>query len=243
VSALWLVLVAAGCGGLAVVCLALGIVGLAAGGPGEEDLQGIAVPGDGTFVVDEPGTFTIYYESSSYVEEGVCRRTTTGVDDRPDLRCDEQLLRDAGPAPVVRPEGGDSLQVVDPGASAARFDLDAHLPVWSFEADEAGTYQLSLEDAPLGTEVVAVAPDGDGPASWTVLPFLLFLLFALAAGVLLIVALVRAVRGAGRGSRRAGPPPPPPTTSWSPPTGPAAPMAPSTAPPPSGSSGTERQAF
>ena len=52
-SALWLVLVAAGCGGLAVVCLALGTVGLAAGGPGEEDLQGIAVPGDGTFVVDD----------------------------------------------------------------------------------------------------------------------------------------------------------------------------------------------
>lgn len=209
---------------LAIASVVVGIVGIAAGGPGEEDLQRTQVPGEGTFEVEEAGSFTIYFESSQYRETGVCVRRTTGIDDQPTLRCDEALLRLDGPErPVVRPPGGgDSIPLVDPGGTAAGFDLDAHLPVWSFQADEPGTYEISLAEAPLGTEAVAVAPDGDGAPPWTALAFLAFVLFGAAAVAVFLAAVVVALMRSGqkRRDRRVAPPPPPPT-SWAPPTGPA----------------------
>ncbi|OWY61640.1 hypothetical protein B7486_62715, partial [cyanobacterium TDX16] len=226
---------------LAFASMVIGIVGLAVGGTAEEDLQRIDVPGEGTFEVEEAGSFTIFFESSQYRDEGVCERRTTGTDERPDLTCDEDLLRLDGPErPVVRPPGGgDSIPLVHPGATAAGFDLDAHLPVWSFEADEPGTYEISLAEAPLQTESIAVGPDGDGPPWWTVVAFLAFILFGAAAVAVFIAAVLVAVMRS-RQKRRGGiGEPPPPPASWAPPTGPAGagPVgggAPPAAPPPSG---------
>jgi hypothetical protein len=206
----------------ALVCLVVGIAGFAANGTEEDELQRIAVPGDGTFEVDEAGPFTIFYESSTYVDEGVCERRTRRINDRTRtyLVCEEDLLQAAAPAPVVRPEGGDSIAVADAGGTIAAFDLDEHLPVWSFTAEEAGTYEIDVPDAPLGTETVAIGRDGGRVPAWAAWLLVLSLALGFAAVVLFVLAVVLAlVRASRRKAPGGGPPPPPPATGWAPPSG------------------------
>ncbi len=240
VSKLWWVLGAvlfvAGCG--------LGIGGCAQfiGANTPDEASTFDVPGRGQIVVEETGPYRIRYQSDQFLETGVCRERTrqtgTGSDRRTtrDTICDPSLLALEG-EPVVRPPGGGDRLPLDNGdAGVLRINDEITVTVWTFQADEAGTYEVESE-APLGTQRLVVEPDEFG------LDGLLLVLLAvpLLAGAL-IVLVVTAVRSSGRKRRRnqaafqatAGSAPPPGTTGPTYPTPPPGWGVPPPPPPPPG---------
>jgi hypothetical protein len=63
--------------------------------------------------------------------------------------------------------------------------------VFAVEIDEPGTYEVSLDDPPLGTEQVALDPPPEPLPSWMVVPGYLVPILGLAGVILGIVTLVR----------------------------------------------------
>ncbi|MBL8776289.1 MAG: hypothetical protein JNK12_10170 [Acidimicrobiales bacterium] len=192
VSKLWWVL----CALLFIAACGLGIGGCAQfiGANTPDEASTFDVPGRGSILVEETGTYRIRYQSDRFTETGVCRierrQTGTGSDRRTttDTICDPSLLALEG-EPVVRPPGGGDRLALDNGdAGVLRINDEITVTVWTFEADEVGTYQVE-SDAPLGTQRLVVEPDEFG------LEGLLLVLLAvpvfLAAVVLLIVTGLR----------------------------------------------------
>lgn len=200
VSKLWWVLV---------VLLFLAAAGLGIGGCARligdnlpDESGTFDVPGRAEIVIEEPGTYRIRYQSSRFTETGVCRlerrQTGTGENRRTTTQaiCDPSLLALAG-EPVVRPPGGGDRLPLDNGdAGVLRLNDEITVTVWTFEADEAGTYTVR-SDAPLGTQRLVVEPDEIG------LEGLLLVLIAVPVGILAVVLLVvTAIRSGGRKRRR-----------------------------------------
>lgn len=160
------------------------------------------VPGRARIEIEEPGTYRIRYQSDRFTETGVCRlerrQTGTGSDRRTTTEavCDPSLLALEG-EPVVRPPGGGDRLPLDNGdAGQLRLNDEITLTVWTFQADEAGTYTVR-SDAPLGTQRLVVEPDEIG------LEGLVLVLIAVPLLVLAVVLLVvTAVRSGGRKRRR-----------------------------------------
>ncbi|MCB1006848.1 MAG: hypothetical protein KDB35_21885 [Acidimicrobiales bacterium] len=200
VSRLWWVLV---------VVLFLGAAGLGIGGCAQliventpSDASTFDVPGRGAITVEETGTYRIRYQSDRFVETGVCRvdrrRTGTGSNRRTTTEtiCDPSRLALEG-EPVVRPPGGgDRLSLDNGDAGVLRINDEITVTVWTFEADEAGTYTVR-SDAPLGTQRLVVEPDK------VELGGLLLVLLAVPVFVVAVVLLiVTAVRAGSRRRRR-----------------------------------------
>lgn len=182
------------------------------------------VPGRARIEITEPGTYRIRYQSTRYTDTGVCRlerrQTGTGSDRRTTTEavCDPSLLALEG-EPVVRPPGGGDRLPLDNGdAGQLRLNDEITLTVWTFEADEPGTYTVR-SDAPLGTQRLVVEPDEIG------LDGLLLVVVAVPVLVLALVLLVvTAMRSGGRKRRRnqaayaaavaAGPTAPAPPPGW-----------------------------
>ena len=241
VSKLWWVLCAllfvAGCG--------LGIGGCAKfiGANTPDEASTFDVPGRGEIVVQEAGTYRIRYQSDQFLETGVCREQTrqtgTGSNRRTttDTICDPSLLALEGEPVVHPPGGGDRLRLDNGNAGVLRINDEITVTVWTFEADETGTYEVESE-APLGTQRLVVEPDEFG---FDGLLLVLLAVPLLAAAV--IVLVVTALRSGGRNRRRnqaafdatAGPFPPTvphgpvPPPGWGAPTPP--PPPPPTTPP------------
>ena len=242
VSKLWWVL----CALLFIAACGLGIGGCAQfiGANTPDEASTFDVPGRGSILVEETGTYRIRYQSDRFTETGVCRverrQTGSGSDRRTttDTICDPSLLALEG-EPVVRPPGGGDRLALDNGdAGVLRINDEITVTVWTFEADQVGTYEVE-SDAPLGTQRLVVEPDELG------LEGLFLVLLAvpvfLAAVVLLIVTGLRsssrkrrrnqaAFRPGAGGVPAPGavaptpppgwgtpPPPPPPPTSSPPP--------------------------
>lgn len=200
VSKLWWVL----CAVLFVAGSGLGIGGCAkfigANTPDAEST--FDVPGRGQILVDEPGTYRIRYQSDQYLETGVCRedrrRTGTGSNRRTTTEtiCDPSLLALEGEPVVHPPGGGDRLRLDNGDAGVLRINDEITVTVWTFQADEAGTYEVESE-APLGTERLVVEPDEFGFDG-----LLLVLLAVPLLGGAVIVLVVTALRSGSRKRRR-----------------------------------------
>ncbi len=245
VSKLWWVL----CAVLFVAACGLGIGGCAQfiGANTPDEASTFDVPGRGAIVVEETGTYRIRYQSDQFVETGVCRierrQTGTGSDRRTttDTICDPSLLAPEGERIVRPPGGGDRLPLDNGNAGTLRINDRITVTVWTFEADEPGTYEVESE-APLGTQRLVVEPDEFG------LEGLLLVLLAVPLLVgAVIVLVVTAIRSSGRKRRRnqaayqAAAPPAWGATSPTPPPGwgtaPAPPPGWGAAPPPPPPSG------
>ena len=235
VSKMWWVL----CGVLLVAAFGLGIGGCAQfiGANTPDEASTFDVPGRGSILVEEAGTYRIRYQSDRFTETGVCRierrQTGTGSDRRTttDTICDPSLLALEGEPTVRPPGGGDRLRLGNGDAGVLRINDDITVTVWTFEADEVGTYEVE-SDAPLGTRRLVVEPDELG------LEGLLLVLLAVPLFMgAVIVLVVTAIRSSGRKRRRnqaayataAGIPPgapvPPPGWGASPPPPPPPPTA------------------
>ena len=200
VSKLWWVLVAL----LFIAACGLGIGGCAQfiGANTPDEASTFDVPGRGSILVEETGTYRIRYQSDRFTETGVCRierrQTGTGSNRRTtsDAVCDPSLLA-LEDEPVVRPpSGGDRLPLDNGDAGVLRINDEITVTVWTFEADEVGTYEVE-SGAPLGTQRLVVEPDEFG------LEGLLLVLLAVPLFILAVVVLVvTALRASGRKRRR-----------------------------------------
>jgi hypothetical protein len=234
--------VAAGAIGLVGIAVALGLVvrGVVTMTDTIDDFDRATMPAILQVDIDEPGGYTIYHE----VESGPADHIWWGT---PDL-----AVTGPGGAPVD----------LEPYDGVVIYDFGGHdgEAVYSFTADEAGTYTVDasmLRPSQFGVDVVAVGPGlGGGLVGNIVAAVIVGLLACVAGTVLAIVVGVRRGR-----SRRAqlpvppvpgyGPPPPgygappwvpasgappgyrPAPDGWGTP-GPAAPPAASAPPPPGG---------
>lgn len=244
VSPLWWILGAV----LFVAACGLGIGGCAQfiGANTPDEASTFDVPGRGEIVVEETGTYRIRYQSDRFTETGVCRierrQTGTGSDRRTTTEtiCDPSLLALEGEPVVHPPGGGDRLRLDNGDAGVLRINDEITVTVWTFEADEVGTYQVE-SDAPLGTQRLVVEPDEFG------LEGLLLVLLAVPVFIgAVVVLIVTALRASGRKRRRnqvafetsAGPPPgaatayPAPPPGWGTASPPPPPPPPPSAPPP-----------
>lgn len=200
VSKLWWVLV---------VVLFLAAAGLGIGGCAQligenlpDESGTFDVPSRAEILIEEPGTYRIRYQSDRFTDTGVCRletrRTGTGENRRTTTQaiCDPSLLALEG-EPVVRPPGGGDRLPLDNGdAGVLRINDTITVTVWTFAADEPGTYTIR-SDAPLGTQRLVVEPDK------VELGGLLLVALAVPVGILAVVLLVvTAVRSGSRKRRR-----------------------------------------
>lgn len=199
VSKLWWVLV---------VVLFLAAAGLGIGGCAQligenlpDESGTFDVPGRAEILLEEPGTYRIRYQSNRYTDTGVCRierrQTGTGENRRTTTQaiCDPSLLALEGEPVVRRPGGGDRLPLDNGDAGVLRINDEITVTVWTFEADEPGTYTIR-SDAPLGTQRLVVEPDE------VELGGLLLVLAAVPVGILALVLLVVTVVRSGSRKRR-----------------------------------------
>lgn len=160
------------------------------------------VPGRARIEITEPGTYRIRYQSDQYTETGVCRldRREAGTGSERHTNtvtvCDPSLLALEG-EPVVRPPGGgDRLDLGNGDAGQLQLGGEITLNVWTFEAEEAGTYTVRSQ-APLGTQRLVVEPDEVG------LQGLLFLAIGVPVlGLAIVLLVVTTVRSGSRKRRR-----------------------------------------
>jgi hypothetical protein len=189
----------------AVVCFVAGVVQLAAGeAEGTGDLRRMEVPGRAELTIEDTGTYTVFYQSTEYVDTGVCAYAGGSGAGQVEVECDAAPLAAAG-EPQIRSVGGEllPLQRADGGSIGGvgtGAGLERFVAVWSVDLAEAGTYELQLDDAPLGTRDLAVGWDGPpAPASGFIL-LALGPLLGLAGLVVAIVGVVRLLRS-GSGGR------------------------------------------
>jgi hypothetical protein len=165
-----------------------------------DEFSRVDVPGSGEVELTETGTYRVFYESTQYFDTGVCetRRTGTGTDRRTRTSCDAAPLRVEEPR--IAPSGGDALTVRDDGGFRYRHEGFRGIEVFAVEIDEPGSYEVTLDDPPLGTERVALGPPGEGVPGWAVALLAVSPLAGLAALVLGIVTLIRWGRRGRRGA-------------------------------------------
>jgi hypothetical protein len=163
-----------------------------AGANDTREVERVAVPGTGEVTLRYTGEYDIAYESTQYFDTGVCGTSRIPTGDggfRTRRTCDAELLRDAEPR--VAPVGGDALEVTEDGGGHHPGGRGETVEVFAVEIDEPGTYEISLDDPPLGTEQVALDPPPEPTPSWMVVPGYLVPILGLAGVILGIVTLVR----------------------------------------------------
>lgn len=168
----------------------------------DDDSQFVGVPGSGTVVIDEAGTWRISYESSQYLDNGTCESRTvrrgTGENRRTvtERSCDEDVLAAAG-EPTLRLGSGDREPLTRSSPSVSGTGIGViRAAVWEADLTRTGTYELAFADAPAGTERLAIRRVETDPR--TVIGILLLplaMLFVFAGLVLVVVTAVRSSRG------------------------------------------------
>ncbi len=168
----------------------------------DDESQFVDVPGSGRVVIDEAGTWRISYESSQYLDNGTCESRTvrrgTGENRRTVTQrsCDEEVLAAAG-EPTLRLGGGDREPLTRSSPSVSGTGIGViRAAVWETELTRTGTYELSLAEAPAGTERLAIRRVETDPR--TVIGILLLplaMLLGFAGIVLFVVTAVRSSRG------------------------------------------------
>lgn len=192
-------LVGLGLIGVALVCFVAGVMQLADDeAEGARDFRRMEVPGRAELTVEDTGSYTIYYQSTEFVDSGVCQYAGGSGTGQVDVDCDASLLAEAG-EPQVRPADGSPLplQRADEGSIGGvgtGTGLERFVAVWQVDLDEAGTYEVLLDDAPLGTEDLALGWDGPSPPASGFVLLVLGPVLGLGGLVLLIVGVVRLLR-------------------------------------------------
>jgi len=194
-----IMVVGAGLVVLAIACFVGGLLQVSTDGEGTRDFRRLAVPGRAEVTVEQTGGYTIYYQSTEFVENGVCQYAGGSGTGQVDVECDAADLIAAG-EPTIRlgdgdplplePADGDSIGGVGVGSGLERF-----VAVWEVQLDEAGTYELALEDAPFDTQDLALGWDGSPTPARAFLLMALGPLLGLAGLVVIIVGFVRLLRG------------------------------------------------